>query len=45
MFIRDQLESLQHIFDDAVENILNLSPRRIGIRLPAEDDIDSVVPG
>jgi len=31
--------------DDAVENIINLSPRRIGIRLPAEDDIGCVVPG
>jgi len=30
--------------DDPVENI-NLSPSRIGIRLPAEDDIDCVVPG
>ena len=38
-------QSLQHILDDAVENIINLSPRRIGIRLPAEDDIDCVVPG
>jgi len=26
------------MLDDAVENIINLSPCRIGIRLPAEDD-------
>ena len=39
------LESLQRILDDAVENIINLSPYRIGIHLPAEDDIDCVVPG
>jgi len=32
-------------FVDAVENIINLSPRRIGVRFPAEDDIDCVVPG
>ena len=38
-FSCDQLESLQRILDDAVENIINLSPRRVGIRLPAEDDI------
>ena len=38
-FSHDQLESLQHILDDAIENIVNLSPRRIGIRMPAEDDI------
>ena len=38
-------QSLQRILDDAVENIINLSPRRIGIRLPAEDYIDCVVPG
>jgi hypothetical protein len=44
-FSCDQLESLQRIVDDAVENIINLSPHRIGIRLPAEDDIDFVVPG
>ena len=44
-FSRDQLESLQRILDDAVENILNLSPHRIGIRLPAEDYIDRGVPG
>jgi len=37
MFSCDQLESLQRIVDDAVENIINLSSRRIGIRLPAED--------
>ena len=44
-FSRDQLESLQCILDDAVENIINLSPCRIGIHLPAEDEIDCVVPG
>jgi len=31
--------------DDAVENIINLSPHRIRIRLPAKDDIGYVVPG
>ena len=31
--------------DDAVENIINLSPRRIRIRLSAEDDVGCVVPG
>jgi len=35
----------QRILDDAVENIINLSPCRIGICLPAEDDIDCVVAG
>ena len=40
-----QLESLQRILDDAVENIINLSPCIIAIPLPAEDDIDCVVPG
>ena len=44
-FSRNQLQSLQHIVDDAVENIINVSPRRNRIRLPAEDDIDCVVPG
>jgi len=41
----DQLEPLQRILDDAIENIINLSPHRIGIHLPAEDDIDFIVPG
>ena len=40
-----QLESLQRILDDAVENIINLSPCRIAIPLSAEADIDSIVPG
>ena len=44
-FSRNQLESLQHILDVAVENIIHLHPSRNGIRLPAEDDIDCVVPG
>jgi len=44
-YIRNQLEALQHILDDAVKNIIHLSPRKIGIRLPAEGDIDCVVPG
>jgi hypothetical protein len=44
-FSRDQPESLQRILNDVVENIINLSPRRVGIRFPAEDDIDCVVPG
>ena len=43
-FSCDQLESLERILDDAVENI-NLSPHRIEIRLPVEDDIDCLVPG
>jgi len=38
-FSRDQLESLQRILDDAVEDIINVSPCRIRIHLPAEDDI------
>ena len=44
MFSRDQLESFQRSLDYTVENIINLSPRGIGICLPAEDDIDCVVP-
>jgi len=36
-------QSLQHILDDAVENIINLSPRRIRICLPAENDSDCAV--
>ena len=31
--------------DDAVENIINFSPRRIGICLPAEDGTGFVGPG
>ena len=45
VFNRYQLESPQRILADTVENTANLNPRRIRIRLPAEDDIDCVVPG
>ena len=38
-------QSLQHILDDAVGNIVNLSSHRIRIHLPAEDDVNCVVPG
>jgi len=33
------LAANQHILDDAAKNIIYLSTRRIGIRLPAEDDL------
>jgi hypothetical protein len=44
-FSRDHPQSLQRVLDDAVENIINLSSCIIGIPLPAEDDIDCVLPG
>ena len=43
--LASQLDSFQCILDDTVEKIINLSPRRIRNCLPAEDDIDCVVPG
>ena len=44
MFCLMSSYSIQCILDDALENFINLSPCRIRIHLPAEDDIDCVVP-
>jgi len=45
MFLSRSARVTERILDDAVESIINLSPCRIGICLPAEDDTDFVVPG